>query len=250
MSTWGFCCYEDGEQTYFAHIENGRWARFPFGDMRGDNRLLALEALLPQRQSAPALGRDAVFLEALRDAALLVSLDPAAGLRCKIRADQRDLAEAVVYDLYASALPQLQFLPFAAGTELPPAPGLRLLLSPQRISDSPGTPNDLPESDFVGARVDFTAAQPTLQLNFPRLNFAQRTMRGLLAPLGLGLLLSMWNAAAHAAGERLGARRAAEYTDLTAWLMLRRSFPGNEYAVTGEEHEQLRRCAEEYAAGG
>jgi len=250
MSTWGFCCYEDENHAHFAQIEGGRWVRAPIGDMRGENRLQALEARLPAGQSAAPLGRDAVFLEALRDAALLVSLDPAACLRGQIRADQRDLAEAVVYDLYASALPQLHFLPFAAGTEIPPAPGLRLLLSPQRVSDSPGTPNDLPESDFVGAFVDFTAAQPTLQLNFPRLNFAQRTVRGLLAPLGLGLLLSMWNAAAHAAGERLGARRAAEYTDLTAWLMLRRSFPGNEYAVTGEEHEQLRLRAEEYAAGG
>jgi len=119
-------------------------------------------------------------------------------------------------------------------------PGIRLLLA-----TDPG----LPEDGSGGAFVDFTAGQPTLQLNFHRLNFAQRTARGLLAPLGLGLLLSMWNAAGVAVQERLGTPRAAQYTDLTAWLMLRRNFPGNEYAITAAEHEQLRRRVEEYEAG-
>jgi hypothetical protein len=227
---WSFCCYEDGDQTVFAYIEDGRWEKTPVGDVRQ-----ALDALLPRRQAAPSLARDAVFLEALRDAALLASLDGEASLRCKIREDQRPLAEAVVHDLYGSALPRLQFLPFAAGTVIPPAPGVRLLLA-----------TDLPEGGAQGACVDFTAGQPTLELNFPRLNFAQRAVRGLLGPLGLGLLLSMWNAAGQAAQERLGARRAAQYADLVAWLMLRRNFPGNEYAVTGAEHEQLRRRVEEY----
>ena len=202
--------------------------------MRGDGRARALDALLPLRTEAPSLARDAVFLEALRDAALLASLDGAACLYCKIREDQRALAEAVVHDLCCSALPRLQFLPFAAGTVIPPMP-TRLLLA-----------LDPPEEDFEGAFVDFTAGQPELHLNFPKLNFAQRTVRGLLGPLGLGLLLSMWNAAGSAAQERLGTQKAAEYTDLAAWLMLRRNFPGNEYAITAAEHEQLRRRVEEY----
>jgi len=207
--------------------------------MRGNSRVQALDALLPRRQAAPSLARDAVFLEALRDAALLASLDPGASLHCKIREDQQALAEAVVHDLHSSALPRLQFLPFAAGMVIPPVPGIRLLLAIEP-----------PEDGFEGAFVDFTAEQPSLQLKFPRLNFAQRTVRGLLGPLGLGLLLSMWNAAGHAVQERLGTPRAAQYADLTAWLMLRRNFPGGEDPITGEEHEQLQRRVEEYEAGG
>ena len=205
--------------------------------MRGDSRVQALEALLPRRQAAPSLARDAVFLEALRDAALLASLDGTACLRCKIREDQQALAEAVVHDLYCSALPHLQILPFAAGTVIPPVPGIRLLLSID------------PPEEGEGAFVDFTAGQPLLRLNFPKLSFAQRTVRGLLGPLGLGLLLSMWNAAGDAVRERLGAPRAAQYADLTAWLMLRRNFPGGEYPITGAEHEQLQERVEEYTAG-
>jgi len=239
MLVWGFCCYEDDNQAWFAYIEDNHWKKTPLGDMRGEDRVRALEALLPRRQEAPSLARDAVFLEALRDAALLAGLDGAACLHCKIREDQQALAEAVVHDLYCSALPLLQILPFAAGTVVPPVPGIRLLLT-----------TDPPEEGFEGAFVDFTAGQPSLQLNFPRLNFAQRTARGLLAPLGLGLLLSMWNAAGHTVQERLGAGKAEEYADLTAWLMLRRSFPGGEYPITEAEHEQLQRRVEEYEARG
>jgi len=206
--------------------------------LRGDSRSQILDALLPRRQAAPSLARDTVFLEALRDAALLAALDPAARLHCKIREDQQALAEAVIHDLYCSALPQLHFLPFAVGMVIPPAPGVRLVLG-----------LDLPEEGFDGAFVDFTAGQPTLQLRFPRLNFAQRTVRGLLAPLGLGLLLSMWNAAGITMQERLGTQRAEGYSDLTAWLMLRRNFPAGEYAVSAEEHEQLQRRVEEYETG-
>jgi len=206
--------------------------------MRGDGHVQALDALLPRRQAAPSLTRDAVFLEALRDAALLASLDPGAMLYCKVREDQQALAEAVVHDLYCSALPRLQLLPFAAGIVIPPAPGIRLLLC-----------IDPPEEGFEGAFVDFTAEQPALQLNFPKLNFAQRTVRGLLGPLGLGLLLSMWNTAGATVQERLGTHKAAQYADLTAWLMLRRNFPGGEYPITGAEHEQLQKRVEEYGAG-
>jgi len=218
----------------FGRLRGASWEQAPIGaDLRGDGRAQVLEALLPQRQAA--LPRDTVFLEALRDAALLVSLDPGAAMRCKIRANQRELAEAAVRDLYANALPRLQFLPFAAGTAQPPGEGYRLLFL-----------TDPPDTAFEGAGVDFTAGQPSLRLNFPRLSFAQRTLRALLPPLGLGLLLSMWNAAGHAAQERLGPRRAAQYADLVAWLMLRRNFPANEYPITGPEHEQLQRRVDEY----
>jgi len=242
---WGFCCYEAGEQVIFGRMRETIWEETPAGeDLRGDGRMRTLEAMLTQRQAAPslsqrqALPRDAVFLETLRDAALLVSLEPRSCLRCKIRPDQRGLAEAVIHDLYDNALPRLQFLPFAAGTEQPPAKGFRLLF----LTDPPPGNSQCVNCVFV----DFTAGQPLLQLNFPQLNFAQRTLRALLPPLGLGLLLSMWNAAAHSAELRLGARRAAEYTDLTAWLMLRRNFPANEYPVTGPEHAQLQKRVEEY----
>jgi len=243
--TWGFCCYENGEQLVFARVREAIWEEAPVdADLRGEGRALALEALLPQRQTS-ALPNDTAFLEALRDTALLVSMDPRACLRCRIRADQRGLAEAVIHDLYGNALPELQFLPFAAGMEAPPAQGLRLqFLTVPPAGDCP------PAGDFEGAYVDFTAAQPSLQLKFPRLNFAQRTLRALLPPLGLGLLLSMWNAAAGAAEARLGARRAAEYTDLTAWLMLRRNFSANEYPITGPEHAQLEKRAAEYEQAG
>jgi len=210
------------------------WEEAPLAaDLRGDGRTEALEALLGQACAAPL--RDAVFLEALRGAALLASLDPAASLRCKIRGDQQALAEAAICDIYRNALPRLLFLPFAAGTCGPPAGDFQLLF----LTDS------IPEKR-EGAFVDFTAGQPSLQLNFPRLNFAQRTLRALLQPLGLGLLLSMYNAAGHAAEERLGARKAAQYTDLVTWLMLRRNFPANEYAITEPEHAQLRGRVEEW----
>jgi len=229
---WGFCCFEDEGQTVFARITDGRWEKSFPGELRQ-----ALEALLPQRREMSSVLRDAVFLEALRDAALLVSLDPRACLRCKIRADQRDLAETLLCDLYDNALPALQFLPFAAGTEAPPAQGFQLLFL-----------TDLPAGNAEGASVDFTAAQPALQLSFPRLGFAQRTLRALLPPLGLGLLRSMWDAAAQAAAERLGARCAAEYTDLTAWLMLRRNFSANEHEISEQEYAQLERRMGEYEA--
>ena len=236
---WGFCCYENGGQTIFGRLRGAVWEESPIeADLRGDGRAQALETLLPRRQAAPALSRDAVFLEALRDAALLVSLEPRACLRCRIRPDQRGLAEAAIRDLYDSALPRLQLLPFAAGTQAPPAPGLQLLFL-----------TDPPAGDFEGAYVDFTAGQPSLRLNFPRLNFAQRTLRALLPPLGLGLLLSMWNAVGHAAEERLGAKKAAEYTDLVTWLMLRRNFSANEYPITGAEHAMLQGRVKEYEAG-
>lgn len=238
MSSWGFCCYENGERAIFGRLRGCVWEEAPTGaDLRGDGRAQALEALLPHRQAQPFLSQDAVFLEALRDTALLVSLDPGACLRCKIRADQRDLAEAAIGDLYGSALPRLQFLPFAAGTEAPPAGDFRLLFL-----------TDPPPGDSEGACVDFTAGQPSLRLNFPRLNFAQRTLRALLQPLGLDLLLSMWNAAGRAAEERLGTEKAAEYTDLVTWLMLRRNFSAVDYPITGPEHGQLQKHAEEYEA--
>jgi hypothetical protein len=109
---------------------------------------------------------------------------------------------------------------------------------------------DPPVEAFEGAYVDFTAKKPALQLNFPDLNFAQRAVRALLPPLGLGLLLSMWNAAGCAIEERLGAQKAAEYTDLAAWLMLRRNFPAGEHEITGPEHGQLPKRVEEYNAMG
>ena len=224
----------------FGRMREAVWEEAPTGaELRGDGRMRALEAMLPQRQMPPPLSRDAVFLETLRDAALLASLCPQACLCCKIRADQRGLAEAVIYDLYGNALPWLQFLPFAAGTAPPPAQGFRLLFLAE---PPPGNPPCV----FV----DFTAGQPLLQLRFPRLNFAQRTLRALLPPLGRELLLSMWNAAAHAAEARLGPRRAAEYTDLTAWLMLRRNFSANEYPITAQEHAQLKQRVEDYEAAG
>jgi len=238
MSPWGFCCYEEGEQALFARLEQSSWEAAPLAaGLRGDGRAEALEALLPGRQAQPALARDAVFLEALRDAALLASLDGASRLRCRIREDQRDLAEAVLCDLYCNALPRLHFLPFAMGTESPPAPGFRLLFL-----------TDFPDGEFDGAFADFTQGQPSLQLNFPRLSFAQRTLRALLPPLGLGLLLSMFNAAGHVSEARIGARKTAEYTDLVTWLMLRRSFPSNEYPITGPEHEQLQERVMEFEA--
>ena len=241
---WGFCCYENGEQVIFGRMRESIWEEAPVdADLRGEGRARALEAMLPQRQALP---RDTIFLEALRDAALLISLDPQACLRCKIRADQHGLAEAVISDVYGSALPELQLLPFAAGTEPPPAQGLFRLL----FLTGPPAGDYPPAGEFEGAYVDFTAGQPALQLHFPRLNFAQRTLRALLPPLGLELLLSMWNAAAHTAGERLGARRAAEYTDLTAWLMLRRNFSANECPITGPEYKLLQKRVAEYEAGG
>lgn len=232
---WGFYCCEEGDRFGFARLKGKQWAHAPLEGLRGDGRAAAAEALLPGGPSLPPLTRDAVFLEALRDAALLVSLDPEASLRCKIRGDQRALAEAAVFDLYRNALPRLHFLPFAAGTQAPPAREFRLLLL-----------TELPEGEFAGARVDFTAAQPSLQLNFPRLHFAQRTLRALLPPLGLGVLLSMFNAAGRAVEEALGTQKAAQYDDLAAWLMLRRNFSANEYAITEAEHAQLERRAAEY----
>jgi len=238
MPSWGFCCYENGAQAIFGRLREALWEEAPLAaGLRGDGRMEALEALMGQACAAPV--RDAVFLEALRDAALLASLDPAASLRCKIRDDQRGLAEAAVCDLYRNALPRLLFMPFAAGTENLPTEGFRLLFM-----------TDLAPEKREGAFVDFTAGQPSLQLNFPRLNFAQRTLRALLQPLGLGLLLSMFNAAGHAAEERLGTRKAAQYTDLVAWLMLRRNFPANEYAITGPEHAQLQERVKEYDSMG
>ena len=240
---WGFYCFEAGEQLICGRMRESIWEEAPAGvDLRGEGRARALEAMLPQRQALP---KDAVFLEALRDAALLISLDPRACLRCRIRADQRGLAEAVIGDLYTNALPAIQFLPFAAGTEPPPAQGFFRLLF---LTDPPAGDYPPAAGEFDGAYVDFTAGQPALQLRFSRLNFAQRTLRALLPPLGLGLLLSMWNAAAHAAGERLGTRRAAEYDDLTAWLMLRRNFSANEYPISGQEYAQLEKHVEEYEA--
>jgi len=236
MRPWGFCCYENEGRAVFGRVREGVWEEAPAGaDLRGDGRAQTLETMLAQRREASSLARDAVFLEALREAAMLVSLSPQACLRCKIRADQRGLAEAVICDLYANALPRLQFLPFAAGTEPPPAQSYQLQFL-----------IDLPAGDSQCAFVDFAAGQPSLQLRFPQLNFAQRTLRALLPPLGLGLLLSMWNAAAYTAELRLGARRAAEYTDLIAWLMLRRNFSANEYPITGAEHAQLEKRVEEY----
>jgi len=244
---WGFYCCENGEQLVFGRVREAIWEETPVNaDLRGEGRAPALEALLPQRQAAAAakrqttaLPKDTVFLETLRDTALLVSVDPRACLRGRIRADQRGLAEAVIHDLYGNALPELQFLPFAAGTEQPPAGGFRL-----QFLTAP------PAGNSQCVFVDFTAGQPSLQLNFPRLNFAQRTLRALLPPLGLGLLLSMWNAAAGAAELRLGTRRAAEYTDLTAWLMLRRNFSASEYPITGPEHAQLEKRVKEYDSMG
>ena len=237
---WGFCCYEKGGRAVFGRLREGAWEEAPAeAGLRGDGRAHALELLLPQREGAPCLPRDAVFLEALRDAALLVSLDPRARLRCKIRADQRGLAEAVVRDLYANALPGLQFLPFAAGTGEPPSEGFQLLFLTAPPAGEPPC-----------AFADFTAVQPSLQLHFPGLNFAQRTARALLPPLGLELLLSMFNAAAQTAAERLGPRRAAEYADLAAWLMLRRNFSANEYAISGAEHAQLAKRVEEFEEAG
>jgi len=238
MPSWGFCCYENGKQAIFGRMRDSVWEEAPIeADLRGDSRSQTLVALLPRRQGRSTLSRDAVFLEALRDTALLVSLAPEACLCCKIRADQRDLAEAAIGDLYGSALPRLQFLPFAAGTETPAAGGFRLLFL-----------TDPPHGDCEGAYVDFTAGQPSLRLNFPQLNFAQRTLRALLQPLGLDLLLSMWNAAGRAAEERLGTKKAAEYTDLVTWLMLRRNFSAVDYPITGLEHGQLQKRAEEYEA--
>ena len=239
---WGFYCCEDENKIIFSRIEDGQWVNSPFEEnLRGDGLAQALEALLPRHLSAPVLERDAVFLEALRDAALLVSLEPETRMVCKIREDQQALAEEVICDLYRSALPYPQFLPFAAGPECPPAQGLRLLLT-----------TDTPEEVSEAAFVDFTAEKPALRLNFPGLGFARRTMRSLLGPLGLRLLLSMWNAAAQSVEERLGMQKAALYTDLVAWLMLRRNFPAGEFAVSGEEHDKLRRRVQEYeyAPGG
>ena len=230
---WGFCCYEE-EKIYFARLEGDAWMKTPM-DFRGEGRAEALGALLPRRRTLGPLARDAVFLEALRDAALLVSLSPEASLCCKIRPDQLALAEAVVYDLYCNAMPRLVFLPFAAGTGGMPGPGFRLVFL-----------TNPPEEECQGAFADFTAEQPSLRLNFPGMNFAQRTLRALLPPLGLGILLSMWNAASRDAQARLGAHKAAQYCDLVAWLMLRRNFAANEYPISEAEHGQLLRRAEEY----
>lgn len=241
-AAWGICCYEQGGRTYMSALRGCEWEAAPLAaGLRGGERIPGLESLQFAAPLPPFLARDTVFLGSLRHAALMVSLAPGAVLHCRIREDQQALAQAVIHDLYCHALPRNQFLPFAAsaGGDIPAAEEFRLLFCMMPPAD-----------DMEGAAVDFTAEKPALQMRFPQLNFAQRTLRELLPPLGLELTLSMWNAAARMAEDRLGVHTAARYSDLVAWLMLRKNFPSNRYSITQQEHEQLRQRVQEYEEMG
>lgn len=234
---WGFFCCKEDEGLVFGRLEQSSWEKTPLtAQFYSEGSAQDLAAFLPRRHAMAALARDAAFLEALRNAAIMVCLAPGLRLCCKIRENQQALAEAAIFDVYSNALPQQQFLSFAAGTQLPEEP-FQLLLSPV-----------LPEGDWEGALVDFTAEQPTLQMRFLQLNFAQRTLCALLPPLGLGLTLSMWNAACRLVQARLGSQAAAQYTDLITWIMLRKNFSANQYPITGPEHTQLLARVKEYEA--
>jgi len=246
---WGMACFPLEGFLVLArmrHAADGAWAyALRAADLRpyaGCGVELRPEDIVPgqggsrrvQSQAQGAFAQwagDGVFLEALRDAAFLTGLLPGGVMRCKIRENRQPLVQAVLADLLANAAaPQfLRYASFAAGSGAPPDGGYALLLSPGFSG----------EAERDGAFADFTASPPGLELRFPEMNFAMRTAKALLAPLGLSVLLSMWNAAARTVADALGERRAAGAQDLITWQMLRKNFSGGSYPITREEHAAL-----------
>ena len=97
-----------------------------------------------------------------------------------------------------------------------------------------------------GVLVDLECVPPQLQLQFPQLNFAQRTARTLLSRLDLPFLVSMWNAAERVVAETIGADETAAAQDLITWQMLRKNFASHTFSITEEEHVQLQRKVKEF----
>ena len=237
-AAWGVSCFPVMDCMVYARMRampQGGWVHsLQAADLSpyiGRGAELRPGSILPERGAFAQWAGDGVFLEALRDAALLCCLQPGGVMRCQIRESRQAMAEALLADLLANALPPqwLRYATFAAGSGQPPSHrDYTLLLS----AHFPGDAKD-------GAFADFTAQPPALDLRFPQLNFAQRTVKSLLAPLGLSVLLSMWNAAARTVIDNLGEKQAAAAQDLITWQMLRRNFSSGKYAITEEEHRAL-----------
>ncbi|MDR0531901.1 MAG: hypothetical protein LBG83_07555 [Oscillospiraceae bacterium] len=237
---WGVVYLPTGRHVVFCTISacDGGWAySLRAADLSRHGRAwaeLAAPQLLPEAPP-PA---DPRFAEALRDAAFLVCAgDPGSALRCKIGEDQRELAMAILRDLLENAVaPQhLRFLSFIAGTgELPPD-GFLFRLG-----------RDAAPPELCGAFVDFVCAPAALELRFSALNFAQRSVRGLLPQLGRAMLLSMWDAAQRQVIETMGAQ-AAQAPDLVAWEMLRRNFARRKFPITEPELRALQAKLEAFS---
>ena len=245
---WGMACFSVEDCMVFARMrktpEHGWVYRLQAANLApyiGRGAELRPASILPESGAFAQWVDDGMFLEALRDAAFLTCLAPGDTLHCKIKENRRTLAEAVLADLLCHAVaPQhLRFVSFAAGSGRLPAEGFTFLLSARES-----------EAHETGAFADFTASPPTLDLRFPALNFARRTAKALLAPLGLSVLASMWNAAERLVVETLGEQQAAAAQDLVAWQMLRKNFPSGDYPITEEEHRALQGKVKRFQGAG
>ncbi|MDR3313518.1 MAG: hypothetical protein LBS96_03565 [Oscillospiraceae bacterium] len=186
---------------------------------------------------------DERFLKAFRSAALLVCLDDSSRFLCRVEQTHRPLAEAVLADIFCNALPQQhrRFVTAVAGTGRLAAEGFRYTIT---AGGEAPLPQD--SENFRGAAVDFLPEPPLLDLRFPHLSFAQRTVRSLLGRLDLPFLVSMWNAAERVVVETIGAAEAAQAQDIVTWQMLRKNFSNRRFPITEAEHTQLQRRVREF----